>query len=206
MATHVPKVRVKRFRLEGKGGALIPLDWWTCFKFKENKDQFFARFWRGRVTFFGQLSNAKWWQISGCLGILLHFLWKSIIRHHPTREERWTYSESQDVVIFNSWPGEHFIPYTWDITTEKFGWMYLAFTPHSIIHDITGWRGKGVCHAGVNGSAKVKSMCHEAGLPKMPNFFFLPKIHGKKATTSNQQQSKFKPSRESWTQVPWICS
>lgn len=103
---------------------------------------------------FDQLSNAKWWQISGCLGILLHFLWKSIIRHHPTREERWTYSESQDAVILNSWPGEHFIPYTWDITTEKFGWMYLAFTPHSIIHDITGWRGKGVCHAGVNGSVR----------------------------------------------------
>ena len=22
--------------------------------------------------------------------------------------------------------GEHFIPYTWDITTEKFGWMSLG--------------------------------------------------------------------------------
>lgn len=24
-----------------------------------------------------------------------------------------------------SWAGEHFIPYTWDMTTEKFGWMSL---------------------------------------------------------------------------------
>ena len=140
---------------------------------------------RESYFFWDQLSNAKWWQISGCLGILLHFLWKSIIRHHPSREERWTYSESQDVVIFNSWPGEHFIPYTWDITTEKFGWMYLAFTPHIIIHDITGWREKGV--------AKVKSMCHEAGLPKMPNLFFFYQRFTEKS--NNSQSSNHQVSR-----------
>lgn len=82
MATHVPKVRVKRFRLEGKGGALIPLDWWTCFKFKENKKNSVCKVLKRESYLFGG-STLKC-KVMANFRMLRNSTPFSLKEHHPT--------------------------------------------------------------------------------------------------------------------------
>ncbi len=100
--------------------------------FTENINQFFLRLWEERVIYFfwstlkcQLMANFRMFRNSTPFPMDESYGWVYIIR--PGKNGGLAVSP-QDAVIFNSWPGEHFIPYTWDITTEKFGWMYLDTT------------------------------------------------------------------------------
>lgn len=150
MATHVPKVRLVRGMRVG----------WIYFK-REQKSSFCKVLKRESYLFGGSTLKC---QVMANFRMLRNSTPFPIEEHHPSSSDRGKNGgltvSPQDAVIFKSWPGEHFIPYTWDITTEKFGWMHLAFTQHKRVYAILAWMVVSNFLEVSKIEAKVKSMCY----------------------------------------------
>ena len=184
--------------------------------FTENKNQFFLRLWEERVIyFFGQLSNAKWWQISGCLGVQLHFLWTRVMGEYTSSDQGrtvdlqwahkmlWYSTHGQENISFPTpgisplrslagciLPSRNIASYTTSLVEGQTLYAMLAWMV--VVSKFFGaFNNRSRSEINVLSSTSLKIWC----VPKMPNYFFLPKMPTKKRNNlkPNNSQSSNQP-------------